>query len=86
MEDVAGNVRYYGENPNNYIYFNCNTYPNTDCEKWRIVGVFNGKVKIMRDMPIGKYSWDNKGTTSGAETSDGKMARSKVNENAKSEL
>ena len=75
MEDVGGNIRYYGEKPNNYIYFNCSDYANqtsSTCEKWRIVGVFNGKVKIMRDMPIGKYSWDNKGTTSGAETSDGK--------------
>ena len=68
-------IRYYGEKPNNYIYFNCSDYASqtsSTCEKWRIVGVFNGKVKIMRDMPIGKYSWDNKGTTSGAETSDGK--------------
>ncbi len=75
MKDVGGNIRYYGEKPNNYIYFNCSDYASqtsSTCEKWRIVGVFNGKVKIMRDMPIGKYSWDNKGTTSGAETSDGK--------------
>ena len=31
-----GNIRYYGENPNNYIYFNCDDYSNqTDstCEK-----------------------------------------------------
>ena len=71
MEDVAGNVRYYGENPNNYIYFNCNTYPNTDCEKWRIVGVFNGKIKIIRDGIIGEYSYDNKDTTTGASSVSG---------------
>ena len=38
------NIRYYGSNPDNYIYFNCNDYENqTDatCEKWRIVGLIN---------------------------------------------
>ena len=54
----GGNIRYYGASPNNYIYFNCETYPDTNCELWRIIGVFNGKVKIMRNESIGKYSWD----------------------------
>ena len=75
IQDVGGNIRYYGASPNNYIYFNCDDYAsqtNETCELWRIIGVFDGKLKIMRDMPIGKYSWDNKGTISGAETNDGK--------------
>ena len=75
MEDVGGNIRYYGANPNNYIYFNCDDYSNqtdTTCEKWRIIGVFNGKVKIMRNESIGSYSWDNKGKNSGAESNYGK--------------
>ena len=57
----GGNVRYYGASPNNYIYFNCSDYSNqTDstCEKWRIIGVFDGKAKIMRGSSIGSYSWD----------------------------
>ena len=57
----GGNIRYYGANPNNYIYFNCSDYNNqsdTTCEKWRIIGVFDGKVKIMRNSIIGEYSWD----------------------------
>ena len=61
MEDVAGNIRYYGANPNNYIYFNCSDYKNqssSTCETWRIIGVFDGKVKIMRGSQIGTYSWD----------------------------
>lgn len=56
-----GNIRYYGENPNNYIYFNCNNYNNQSddtCEKWRIIGVFDDKVKIIRDS-IGSYQMDN---------------------------
>ena len=54
----GGNIRYYGASPNNYIYFNCETYPDTNCELWRIIGVFDGKVKIMRNESIGAYSWN----------------------------
>ncbi|MDD7151074.1 MAG: hypothetical protein PUH43_03985 [Clostridium sp.] len=71
----GGNIRYYGANPNNYIYFNCSDYSNqtsSTCETWRIIGVFNGKLKIMRNESIGKYSWDNKDTSTGAENNAGK--------------
>ena len=47
---------------NNYIYFNCSDYNNQTsdtCEIWRIIGVFDGKVKIMRGSQIGTYSWDS---------------------------
>ncbi len=54
----GGNIRYYGASPNNYIYFNCEEYPDTNCELWRIIGVFDGKVKIIRNEQIGSYSWD----------------------------
>ena len=75
MSDIAGNLRYYGANPNNYIYFNCDDYSNqtsSTCEVWRIIGVFEGKVKIMRNESIGNYSWDNKNTSTGAENDYGK--------------
>ena len=75
MSDIAGNLRYYGANPNNYIYFNCDDYSNqssSTCETWRIIGVFEGKVKIMRGSQIGTYAWDNKNTSTGAETAYGK--------------
>ena len=71
----GGNIRYYGPNPNNYIYFNCSDYSNqtsSTCETWRIIGVFNGKLKIMRNESIGTYSWDNKNTSTGAEDNYGK--------------
>ena len=58
MQDTAGNIRYYGASPNNYIYFNCDSYPSTNCELWRIIGVFDGKIKLMRNEIIGAYSWD----------------------------
>ena len=58
----AGNIRYYGTSPNNYIYFNCSDYNNqtsSTCETWRIIGVFDGKVKIMRNENIGIMAYDN---------------------------
>ncbi|MBQ9319027.1 MAG: hypothetical protein IJR82_05290, partial [Bacilli bacterium] len=36
--------RYIGDNPNNYIYFNCDSLSNQNsntCEIWRIIGVFD---------------------------------------------
>lgn len=75
MKDVAGNTRYYGASPNNYIYFNCSNYANqssSTCEIWRIIGVFNGKVKLIRNSKIGDYSWDNKNVSTGAESAYGK--------------
>ena len=75
MEDIDGNIRYYGASPDNYIYFNCDDYSNqtsSTCETWRIIGVFEGKVKIMRGSQIGTYAWDNKNTSTGAERNYGK--------------
>ena len=75
MKDNAGNIRYYGASPNNHIYFNCSDYSyqsSSTCETWRIIGVFNNKVKLIRGSQIGTYSWDNKNTSTGAETNDGK--------------
>ena len=69
MEDTAGNIRYYGASPNNYIYFNCETYPSTNCELWRIIGVVDGKLKLIRNESIGTYSWDT--SASGVNSGDG---------------
>lgn len=51
-------------NVNNYIYFNCNNYSNPSsntCEIWRIIGVFDGKLKIIRNSTIGELAWDSNG-------------------------
>ena len=71
MKDADGNIRYSGLGDRNYVLFNCNTYPNTSCETWRIIGVFDGKVKLIRNESIGIYPWDNKDTTTGAEADYG---------------
>lgn len=58
----GGNIRYYGSDPNNYIYFNCSDYDNQSsdtCELWRIIGVFDYEVKLIKNDSIGNYEWDN---------------------------
>ena len=44
------NVRYYGANPNNYVRFNN--------ELWRIIGVFENNVKLIRKDSLGNLVWD----------------------------
>lgn len=66
MDDNYGNIRYYGANPNNYVYFNCDDYSNqssSTCEVWRIIGLFNDQIepsliKIVRNDSIGNFPWD----------------------------
>ncbi len=48
-KDEHGDIRYYGANPNNYVLFNN--------ELWRILGVIDGKIKIIRSSSIGSYAW-----------------------------
>lgn len=55
---------FYGDNPNNYIYYNCETDNKTSCELWRIIGFFYNKetekhiIKIVRNESLGKYQID----------------------------
>ena len=49
-KDSDQNPRYVGKDPDNYIYFNN--------EMWRIIGVFDENVKIIRNESIGKKSWN----------------------------
>ena len=57
-EDLnGGNIRYYGATPNNYIDIGDRTTDN-QVILWRIIGVFDGKVRVVRDESIGSYSWD----------------------------
>ena len=60
---TEGNIRYFGPSAsvNNYIYFNCSNYStqsDSTCEKWRIIGIVDGKVKIIKEESIGKLAWD----------------------------
>ena len=53
-KDEHGDIRYYGANPNNYVSFNN--------ELWRILGVIDGKIKIIRNESIGRMQWASNGS------------------------
>ena len=44
-------IRYTGKNPNNYVSFNG--------ELWRIIGIFDGKMKVIREESIKDQVWSN---------------------------
>ena len=50
-KDEHGDIRYYGKSPNNYVSFNN--------ELWRIIGVIDGKIKIIRNESIGNMQWNS---------------------------
>ena len=49
--DDHDNLRYYGSDPDNYVSFNN--------ELWRIIGVVDGKIKIIRNESIGAMQWNS---------------------------
>ena len=53
--------RYIGSSSNNYITFNDET--------WRIIGVFDGRIKIIRQDSLGEMPWDYKKSGVGSSTS-----------------
>lgn len=67
---------YYGDNPNNFIYYNCESDDIATCELWRIVGFFYNEdtdeynTKIVRNDSIGKYQYDYKMTNNTNESSN----------------
>lgn len=52
--DHYNELRFIGANPNNYVKFNN--------QIWRIIGIFDGKLKLVAN-PIGNYSWDSSAKT-----------------------
>lgn len=62
----ADSIRYDGNTYNNYVSFNCHK---KECEKWRILGVFDKKnsnsyntlpsIKLIKDTPIDKINYNN---------------------------
>lgn len=64
------NYAYYGDNPNNYIYYNCTNEQNTKtCELWRIIGIFYNQenneylTKIIKDESIGTFKYSETNNT-----------------------
>lgn len=70
--------RYIGDNPNNYLYFNCTDNNDTStCEMWRIIGIFpvedeieniDEKIKIIRDKSIDEIPFDENGSNNYSES------------------
>lgn len=49
--------RYSGEDPNNYVCFGSDEETCPVDNLYRIIGVFEGQVKLIKDTSIGKYYW-----------------------------
>ena len=58
--EATTDYRYIGSSPNNYITYND--------EVWRIIGVFDGRIKIIRNDSIGNMYWDLKKSGVGSST------------------
>ena len=61
--------RYSGANPNNYVCFGAT---GADCQneenQYRIIGVFNNQVKLIKATSIGDYAWDSGSSNTWDET------------------
>ena len=51
--------RYAGDNPNNYVCFGSNASPCPTDNLYRIIGVFENEVKLIKNSSIGNYVWDS---------------------------
>ena len=50
--------RYSGANPNNYVCFGTDEVSCPEDNLYRIIGVFNGQVKLIKATSYGSYAWD----------------------------
>ena len=83
----AGNIRYYGANPNNYVWLgdtftSAYTYTSNGTsitraanskKLWRIIGVFDGRLKLITADPMSTQglSWDTSANTAGGNSGYG---------------
>ena len=51
--------RYSGANPNNYVCFGSDEATCPEDNLYRIIGVFNGQVKLIKSTSYGNYAWDS---------------------------
>ena len=58
QEAGDNSYRYAGANPNNYLCFGTDAETCSEDNLYRIIGVFNGQVKLIKSTSIGDYVWD----------------------------
>ena len=51
--------RYSGANPNNYVCFGSDATTCPSVNLYRIIGVFNNQVKLIKATSLGNYMWDS---------------------------
>ena len=51
--------RFSGANPNNYVCFGTDEVSCPEDNLYRIIGVFNGQVKLIKSTSYGNYAWDS---------------------------
>ena len=62
-EAEDNSYRYSGANPNNYVCFGSNAEDCPDDNLYRIIGVFDGQVKLIKVSSIGYYYWSGLSTS-----------------------
>lgn len=58
----GGDIRYYGAKPKNYVDIG-DRDGNNNVILWRIIGIFDGKVRIVRNESIGRHLYDTSAST-----------------------
>ena len=82
----AGDIRYYGANPNNYVWLGDSYVENVtftgagsitrnagDKKLWRVIGVFDGRLKLIQNDPISTQGllWDTSANIAGSNSGNG---------------
>ena len=57
--------RFSGANPNNYVCFGTDEVSCPEDNLYRIIGVFNGQVKLIKSTSYGNYDWESDWDTQG---------------------
>lgn len=58
QEAGDNSYRYSGANPNNYVCFGSDAVTCPTDNLYRIIGVFDNNVKLIKNISIGNYAWD----------------------------